>query len=127
MGRHHHVRSTAQLLGLPFSLTARPSLVLTRRYLPTQEPEQRDAITKRFWQYNALCREKLWPVYGAHQHWAKIEVPDTAVELTHVRRRLAARFPLGELCEAKQTLDPKGILGNTLIDALLLPEPPAAA
>merc|ERR1712023_346710 len=29
-------------------------------YLPTQVKEERDAITKRFWQYNKLCRDNLW-------------------------------------------------------------------
>lgn len=96
-------------------------------YLPTQDAEQREAITRRFAQYNALCRDKLWPVYGAHQHWAKIEMPESADELTHLRRRLAARFPLAELNQAKRELDPKGILGNTLVDSLLLETPNTAS
>jgi hypothetical protein len=66
-------------------------------YLPTQDAEQREAITRRFAQYNALCRDKLWPVYGAHQHWAKIEMPESADELTHLRRRLDTRVMLNVL------------------------------
>ena len=87
-------------------------------YLPTQEAAQREAITARFWEYNALCRAALWPRYGAHQHWAKIELPASAAELETMRGRLAERFPLEELREAKRRLDPKGVLGNVLIDTL---------
>jgi len=88
-------------------------------YLPTQEEAERAAITKRFWEYNALCRERLWPKYGCHQHWAKIELPETPKQLASMRARLGERFPLDELREAKRKLDPKGVLGNTLIDTLL--------
>jgi len=90
-------------------------------YLPTQEKEQRDAITQRFWDYNAHCRRKLWSKFGAHQHWAKIEIPESPDELRWVRARLAERFPVAELNAAKRKLDPKGILGNHLIDTLLMP------
>jgi len=91
-------------------------------YLPTQEQSERDAITKRFWEYNALCRKHLWPEYGAHQHWAKIELPTTAEDLRRMRMRLADRFAVEALNDAKRRLDPKGILGNTLVDTLLLPD-----
>lgn len=91
-------------------------------YLPTQDDEQRTAITQRFWEYNQLCREKLWSKFGCHQHWAKIELPDDEEGIRRMRRRLAERFPLEELNAAKRKLDPKGVLGNTLVDTLLLPE-----
>ena len=91
-------------------------------YLPTQEPAERAAITSKFWEYNALCRSVLWPKFGAHQHWAKIELPATADELATMRSRLSERFPLEELYAAKRKLDPKAILGNSLIDSLLLPD-----
>jgi len=89
-------------------------------YLPTQEKEQRDAITQRFWDYNAHCRRKLWSKFGAHQHWAKIEIPDSVDELQWVRARLAERFPVAEFNAAKRKLDPKHVLGNHLIDTLLM-------
>ena len=92
-------------------------------YLPTDEPAQRAAITDKFWgQYNRMCRERLWPKYGCHQHWAKIELPETDEELAAMRTRLSKRFPLDELLAFKRTVDPKGILGNTLVDTLLLPD-----
>ena len=91
-------------------------------YLPTDEKEQRAAITERFWEYNKLCRDKLWAKYACHQHWAKIELPDADKDLEWVRERLWARFPLAKVWETKQKVDPKGVLGNTLIDTLLLPD-----
>ena len=27
--------------------------------------------------YKESCRMGLWPTFGAHEHWAKIEVPST--------------------------------------------------
>ena len=94
-------------------------------YLPLADggaaDAQREAITKAFWgEYDAMCRRALWPKYGAHQHWAKIELPADAVALDTVRARLAERFPLEELRAAKRWLDPKNVLGNTLVDTLLL-------
>ena len=91
-------------------------------YLPPDNEEQRAAITKRFWEYNAMCRQHLWPRYGCHQHWAKIELPDSESELATMRARLAERFPLDELHALKKRFDPRGVLGNTLVDTLLLPE-----
>ena len=88
-------------------------------YLPTDEVEQRDAITRRFWEYNAMCRGRLWGRYDAHQHWAKIEIPEDPKEREWVRERLRERFPLAEFNEARRRLDPKGILANDLIEGLL--------
>ena len=39
-----------------------------------------------------------------------------------MRSRLRERFPLRNLWLAKQKVDPKGVLGNKLIDTLLLPD-----
>merc|ERR1719478_1271233 len=89
-------------------------------YLPTQEEAQREAITERFWAYNQLCREKLWSRFACHQHWAKIELPDDEEGIRKMRRRIAERFPLDELNAAKRKLDPKGVLGNKLVDTLFL-------
>ena len=91
-------------------------------YLPPDNEEQRAAITKRFWEYNAMCRRELWPRYGCHQHWAKIELPESESELATMRARLAERYPLDELNALKKRFDPRGVLGNTLVDTLLLPE-----
>ena len=88
--------------------------------MPPAPPSRTTA--KRFWEYNAMCRRELWPKFGCHQHWAKIELPDSEAELQRVRSRLAERFPLDEFNAAKRRLDPRGILGNTLVDTLLLPD-----
>ena len=101
---------------------ARFSWVGIIMYLPTEDTAQRAAITSRFWEYNDLCRHRLWEKYGAHQHWAKIEVPHSAAQLANVRRRLAERYPLEELNAAKRQLDPSNVLGNDLVDTLLRDE-----
>ena len=88
-------------------------------YLPTDEIAQRDAITRRFWEYNAMCRGRLWGRYDAHQHWAKIAIPEDRKEREWVRERLRERFPLAEFNEARRRLDPKSILANDLIEGLL--------
>ena len=86
-------------------------------YLPDEAT--RGAITQRFWEYNGMCRERLWSKFGAHQHWAKIEPPDDEAELARVCRRLDERYPLAELNEAKRRLDPKHVLANPMTDVLL--------
>ena len=40
---------------------------------------------------------------------------------------VCVRHRTGELWSAKQKMDPKGVLGNTLIDSLLLPDEELAA
>mmetsp|Transcript_9296 Transcript_9296/g.29910 ORF Transcript_9296/g.29910 Transcript_9296/m.29910 type:complete len:524 (-) Transcript_9296:110-1681(-) len=92
-------------------------------YLPIDRPEARQAITDAFWDYNAVCRRQLWPKYDAHQHWAKIEPPADAAERAAVRRRLRDRFPVDEFNAARRELDPKNILSNRLLDALLEADP----
>ena len=86
-------------------------------YLPDEAT--RGAITQRFWEYNGMCRERLWSKFGAHQHWAKIELPDDAAAAAAVRRRLAERFPVDAFNRARRTLDPHNILANDLVDSLL--------
>ena len=88
-----------------------------RRYLPDEST--REAITARFWEYNGMCRKQLWSKFGAHQHWAKIELPDDAAAAAAVRRRLAERFPVDAFNRARRTLDPHNILANDLVDSLL--------
>lgn len=43
-------------------------------YLPTADEKQREAITQRFFEYRKSTQYLLWDSYGAHEHWAKIEV-----------------------------------------------------
>ncbi len=43
-------------------------------YLPTADEKQREAITERFFEYRKSAQHQIWDTYGAHEHWAKIEV-----------------------------------------------------
>jgi len=92
-------------------------------YLPTDEQKQRDDITSRFWEYNDACRSQLWPKFGAHQHWAKIELPDSEARAAWVRRRLHERFPMDEFNAARAEFDPHGILVNDLLEKVLTTPP----
>lgn len=88
-------------------------------YLPTEDPQQRQAITDRFRQYAGMVQDQLMPQYGASWHWAKIEVPEDAQRLAAMRAALAEHFPLQRFNEYRAKLDPDNILGNKLLDTLL--------
>lgn len=42
-----------------------------------------------------------------------------AGELRDLRARLAARYPVARFAEARRALDPRSILSNRIVDALL--------
>lgn len=96
-------------------------------YLPTSDPAQRDAITRAFrGRYAAMVEREMMPKYGAAWHWAKIEPPvgsDGASAdnqaLARMRSALARRYPLARFNALRGELDPKNVLGNELVDALL--------
>lgn len=118
-------------------------------YLPIDRPEARQAITDAFWDYNAVCRRQLWPKYDAHQHWAKVEPPVDAAERAApcgagcatvsrwaswwagphhgpapVTAHDSSLAQVDEFNAARRELDPKNILSNRLLDALLeAPDP----
>jgi L-galactono-1,4-lactone dehydrogenase len=105
-------------------------------YLPTSDPKQRDAITRAFrGRYASLVEREMMPRYGAAWHWAKIEPPASgdgrsadAGALARMRAALARRYPLAAFNALRGELDPKNVLGNELVDALLgVPTPVAAA
>ena len=48
-----------------------------------------------------------------------VQVPQNKTELEWVRSRLRKRFGVDELNKLRLELDPKNILGNELVDALL--------
>lgn len=48
-----------------------------------------------------------------------VQVPENKTELEWVRSRLRKRFGVDELNKLRLELDPKNILGNELVDALL--------
>lgn len=53
------------------------------------------------------------------------QVPSREADLEQMRERLAARYPLQKFAAVRARLDPKNILGNDILDALLPVEPPA--
>lgn len=77
----------------------------------------------RFAEYAGLVQDKLMPKYGATWHWAKIEPPADPQRLDAMRAALAARFPLDRFNAHRARLDPDGILGNRLLDSLLIGGP----
>ena len=91
-------------------------------YLPPEESEasraQREAITAAFREYCA-AKEGLDREVGATEHWAKLEVPEDVAEQAALRERLAQRFPTRVYGQARADLDPKNILGNAWLDAVL--------
>eukprot|EP00897_Mesotaenium_endlicherianum_P007247 jgi/Mesen1/6550/ME000334S05899 len=88
-------------------------------YLPTDDEEERRAITRKFFEYKYGTARALWDKYGAHEHWAKIEVPEDEETKTWMKERLRKRFPLDKFDKWRAELDPKNILANDLIDELL--------
>ena len=90
-------------------------------YLPEQDLEKRAEVTAAFKKYAYLERDALMTKYQATEHWAKIEIPDDGeAALTAMKARLSSKYPLKEFNEARKRLDPKNILGNKLVDTLLL-------
>ena len=130
-----------------------------RRYLPTDDVEQRRRITTAFdayptarthssekepavsteyprprprrrrdpppRRYKRACEARLWPKFGAVEHWAKVEAA-TPEAAAIARDRLRARFggALDAFAAARALFDPKQILGNDLLDAVLPPAGP---
>lgn len=89
-------------------------------YLPSEDPAQREAITKRFFQYFRMT-DVVRKRFNAQEHWAKIEMPTTIGETVQAQEQLRARYPV-ELFNAKRNeLDPGHILSNHLIETLFKP------
>lgn len=92
-------------------------------YLPTTDPRQRKQITEEFFHYRFLTQTRLWDLYSAYEHWAKIEIPKDKDELVELQARLKKRFPVDEYNKARRELDPNRILSNRMIEKLFpLPE-----
>ena len=90
-------------------------------YLPSDDAEERDAITRAFERYAEMEESALGEKYGTRTHWAKIELPDAPADREAARAKLARRYPgiPERFRDARKTLDPKGTLGNDMIEALL--------
>ena len=89
-------------------------------YLPSPDPASRDAITRAFKSYAKMEEDALGDTYGIRTHWAKIELPDGEEERKEARARIERRYPSAEkFRKIRAELDPKGVLGNNLIEGLL--------
>ena len=65
-----------------------------------------------------LCRAELWHKFGAKEHWAKIEIPREGEAADEMVARVARRYPVEKVKQAKRRFDPKNILGSNLLDRL---------
>lgn len=90
-------------------------------YLPTEDVEQRKAITDRFMEYRRAAQRQLWDAYGAYEHWAKIEVEVDEEGKEWLQTRLQKRFLIGTLNEARKELDPNNILSNDAVNQIFSP------
>ncbi|KMT15130.1 hypothetical protein BVRB_3g062480 [Beta vulgaris subsp. vulgaris] len=87
-------------------------------YLPTMDPRQRKEITEKFFHYRFLTQTRLWDIYSAYEHWAKIEIPKDKDERIDLQARLKKRFPVDAYVKARKELDPNTILSNNMIEKL---------
>ena len=75
----------------------------------------RKSISDAFRQYKGRCESDLWPVYGALEHWAKVEGDGRVQE--RLRKRLGAEA-LVHFEKARATYDPQRLLSNPLLDGI---------
>ena len=85
-------------------------------YLPTDEEDQRKAITKLFTgKYSDLVRSVGRPM-GTVSHWAKLEEPQSVWKAVDLKMLYQERFPVHEFNQARGKLDPKNILASPLLN-----------
>jgi len=94
-------------------------------YLPSEDPEQRKAITQLFnTDYTDLVRHIGRPL-KAVSHWAKLEEPTSVWKAVELKTLYLERFPLTEFNIARGIYDPNNILSNPLLNLVLgKPLPP---
>lgn len=74
----------------------------------------------RFKAYGGMCKAKLFPKYSAVEHWAKIEPAElSSRDLRRLQTRIANRYPVEAFNSVRRQLDPKQILCNEWVDALI--------
>ena len=84
-------------------------------YLPSDDENVRKSISDAFRQYKGRCEADLWPVYGALEHWAKVEGDPNVQE--RLKKRLGADA-LTRFADARKTYDPQRLLSNPLLDGI---------
>lgn len=98
-------------------------------YLPEGEGEEveekRKKVTEGFKEYGKIVGSNLMKKYGCIEHWAKIEVPVEGGDekrLKEMRERVRRRYGVSTLKafnEAREKLDPHGILQQNKLDLIL--------
>jgi L-galactono-1,4-lactone dehydrogenase len=85
-------------------------------YLPSDNAQQRNDITKAFkGKYCDLMRVVGQEV-NATSHWAKLEEPDSIWKLVDLQLFLGTRFPVQRFNAWRSKLDPRNILASPRID-----------
>eukprot|EP00927_Polykrikos_kofoidii_P025570 TRINITY_DN22945_c0_g1_i1.p1 TRINITY_DN22945_c0_g1~~TRINITY_DN22945_c0_g1_i1.p1 ORF type:complete len:565 (+),score=85.51 TRINITY_DN22945_c0_g1_i1:63-1757(+) len=81
--------------------------------------EQAEAVRQKFKEYAMRHADQTFK-YGGVFHWGKIDLAfhDSIERLQDLRRRMREHFDVEGFCDARAQLDPKGILGNALINTL---------
>ena len=86
-------------------------------YLPLADIGMRAKVTEAFRGYAATMRSVLEGL-DAQEHWAKIEIPREGEAADEMVARVARRYPVEKVKQAKRRFDPKNILGSNLLDRL---------
>jgi len=88
-------------------------------YLPLENESLRSAITHLFrHQYSSLVKRVGTPL-NAVSHWGKLEMPTSPEDYLRLRESTLKRYPVEEFNRARRRFDPKGILGNRLMEVVL--------
>ena len=89
-------------------------------YLPSDIESERRNITKAFkGQYCDLLQKVGGGELNAVSHWAKQEIPGTVWDILELQESMEAKYPLDKFNAARSFLDPKNILGNSLINLVM--------
>ena len=88
-------------------------------YLPGDDADERDAITAAFEAYAARETEALGEKFQIRTHWAKIELPGDPEARVAARRAVESRYDVSGFRELRASYDPKGVLGNDMIEGLM--------
>jgi len=85
-------------------------------YLPSDDPKQREEITRLFTgKYSDLVRSVGRPM-KAVSHWAKLEKPQSVWKAVDLKMLYQERFPVEDFNKARAKLDPKNILASPLLN-----------
>ena len=85
-------------------------------YLPSEDPKQREEITKLFTgKYRDIVHSVGRPM-NAVSRWAKLEKPQSVWKAVDLKMLYQERFPLADFNKARAKLDPENILASPLLN-----------